>query len=372
MRIDRYRKKLEALLAPAGVKLDGPDPWDLHVRDPDFCRRVLAHGSLGFGESYVEGGWDAEDLDGLLYRLLKADLDDRDHSWDTRLTALHARLFNLQRRSKAFEVGERHYDLDESLYRATLGPRLIYSCGYWKDARNLDSAEEAKLELVYRKLGLKPGMRVLDIGCGWGAGLKLAAERYGISGMGITVSVNQADYARKLCAGLPVEIKVMDYRELREKYDRVFSIGMFEHVGYKNYRIYMETVRRCLAEDGLFLLHSIGTNRSQLATDPWIQKYIFPNGMLPSVRQIGEAIEGLFMMEDWHNFGAYYEKTLMAWRQNFDRNWEGIKDRFDEVFRRRWRYYLSCSAASFRARKSQLWQVVLSPHGVPGGYTAPR
>lgn len=372
MRTDAYWKKLEALFDLAGVKLDGPHPWDIHVHDPDFCRRVLAQGSLGLGESYMEGGWDAEDLDGLIYRLLKAELDDRDHSWAMRLTVLHARLVNLQRRAKAFEVGERHYDLDESLYRATLGPRLIYSCGYWKDAQDLAASEEAKLELVYRKLGLKAGMRVLDIGCGWGAGLKLAAERYGVSGVGITVSVKQADYARRACTGLPVEIKVMDYRDLSERYDRVFSIGMFEHVGDKNYRTYMETARRCLKDDGLFLLHCIGGNRSQHATDPWIEKYIFPNGMLPSIKQIGEAIEGLFVMEDWHNFGAYYDKTLMAWRANFDRNWESIKDRFDETFRRRWRYYLSASAASFRARKNQLWQVMLSPHGVSGGYTAPR
>src|SRR5215469_10544811 len=191
MRADAYRSKLEPLFASAGVRLDGPNRWDIQVHDPDFYRRVLGHGSLGFGESYMEGGWDAEDLDGLLFRLLKAELDDRDHSWDTLLMALHARFFNEQRRSKAFEVGERHYDLDESLYRATLGPRLIYSCGYWKDAKDLACAEEAKLELVYRKLGLKPGMRVLDIGCGWGAGLKLAAERYGITGVGITISEEQ-------------------------------------------------------------------------------------------------------------------------------------------------------------------------------------
>ncbi|HEU5398590.1 MAG TPA: cyclopropane fatty acyl phospholipid synthase [Gammaproteobacteria bacterium] len=372
MSASHYKRRLEPLLAAAGVRLDGPEPWDLEVHDPRFYRRVLAHGSMGLGESYMEGWWDAEDLDGLLFRLLKADLDEQDHTWDLKLTVLRARLLNLQARGRAFIVGRRHYDLDDSLYKAMLGKRLVYSCGYWQEADTLDAAQEAKLELVFKKLGLKPGMRVLDIGCGWGEALKLAAERHGVSGVGITVSENQAAYARELCRGLPVEIKMMDYRELHESYDRIFSIGMFEHVGEKNYRIYMELARRCLKEDGLFLLHCIGSNISTHITDPWIQKYIFPNGMLPSIQQIGEAVERLFVMEDWHNFGAHYDRTLMAWRRNVEQHWQELRGRFDAVFYRMWRYYLSASAGSFRARKSQLWQVVLSPHGVPGGYVSPR
>jgi len=369
---ESYNRELEPLLDGTGVHLNGPEPWDIQVHNLGFYKRVLAHGSMGLGESYMEGWWDADDLDGMLYRLLQADLDNRDHTWDTRLAVLKARLMNLQARGRAFVVGRRHYDLDESLYHAMLGKRLVYSCGYWQGADDLDAAQEAKLELVFRKLALKPGMQVLDIGCGWGEALKLAAERYGVSGVGITVSERQAEYARALCRGLPVEIKVMDYRELHYQYDRIFSIGMFEHVGEKNYRTYMRFARRCLKDDGLFLLHSIGNNVSTHTTDPWIQKYIFPNGMLPSIRQIGTAIEGLFVMEDWHNFGVYYDRTLMAWRKNFEDRWDSLKDKFDGPFRRMWRYYLSASAASFRARKSQLWQIVLSPHGMPGGYTAPR
>jgi cyclopropane-fatty-acyl-phospholipid synthase len=369
---DSYSRELEPLLDGAGVHLNGGAPWDIQVHNTRLSHRLLAHGSMGLGESYMEGWWDADDLDGMLYRLLLADLDNRDHTWDLKLSVLRARLMNLQAASRAFIVGRRHYDLDESLYHAMLGKRLVYSCGYWKEADNLDDAQVAKLELVFRKLGLKPGMKVLDIGCGWGEALKLAAERYGVSGVGITVSEHQAEYARQLCQGLPVEIKVMDYRDLHIKYDRIFSIGMFEHVGEKNYRTYMQLARRCLAEDGLFLLHSIGGNVSTHTTDPWIQKYIFPNGMIPSIRQIGQAMEGLFVMEDWHNFGAYYDRTLMAWRGNFEEGWGGLKGRFDEAFRRMWRYYLSASAAAFRARKSQLWQLVLSPHGIPHGYTAPR
>jgi cyclopropane-fatty-acyl-phospholipid synthase len=253
----------------------------------------------------------------------------------------------------------------------------VYSCGYWKNATDLDAAQEAKLDLVCRKLGLAPGQRVLDIGCGWGEALKFAAERHGVHGVGVTVSEEQAQFARELCAGLPVEIRVQDYREVGkgdggERFDRIWSIGMFEHVGVKNYRAYFETVRRCLAADGLTLLHTIGGNLSTNHTDPWIAKYIFPNSMIPSAQQLAAASEGLFVIEDWHNFGADYDRTLMAWRANFDAAWPSLRERYGERFQRMWRFYLAASAATFRSRRDQLWQVVLSPSGVAGGYVAPR
>lgn len=366
-----YRLEVEELLSIADVEIDGRRPWDIQVHHPDFYQRVLAHGTLGAGESFMEGWWDSQDLDGMMYRLIRARLDEH-QTWDLRLAALRAKLFNLQNPSRAFEVGRRHYDLDTALYGAMLGRRLIYSCGYWAQAEDLDVAQEAKLDLVFRKLGLKPGMRVLDVGCGWGETLKLAAERYGITGVGITISEEQCRYAQGLCRGLPLEYRLMDYRDVDEPFDRILSIGMFEHVGHKNYRAYMEMARRCLKDDGLFLLHCIGGNVSVNNTDPWIAKYIFPNGMLPSIKQIGEALEGLFVMEDWHNFSAYYDRTLLAWRANFEQNWHMLSPRFGASFRRMWLFYLSCSAASFRARRNQLWQLVLSPEGVPGGYIAPR
>jgi len=366
------RTRIEELLARAGVHADGPAATDLQVHDPDFYQRVFAHGSLGLGESYMDGAWDAEDLDGFLCKLLDAHLDEQLHTLDDLWLHLKARLVNLQHGQRAYVVGERHYDLGNDLYQAMLGKRLVYSCGYWKDAANLDDAQEAKLELIFRKLGLEPGMRVLDIGCGWGEALKLAAERYGVSGVGVTISREQAQFAGELCAGLPIEIRVQDYRELDETFDRVFSIGMFEHVGVKNYRTYFEVARRCTREDGLFLLHCIGSNVSTNHTDPWIARYIFPNSMLPSAEQIANASEGLFVIEDWHNFGADYDRTLMAWRANFDAAWPRLSQRYDERFRRMWRFYLSASAAVFRSRRDQLWQLVLSPRGVRGGYRAPR
>jgi cyclopropane-fatty-acyl-phospholipid synthase len=220
---------------------------------------------------------------------------------------------------------------------------------------------------------LQPGLRLLALGCGWGEALKYAAERYGVSGVGITLSKEQAAFARELCDGLPVEIRLQDYRATDECFDRVFSIGMFEHVGLKNYRAYFDCVSRCLAEDGLSLLHTIGGERSTDHTDPWIEKYIFPHSMLPSAAQIATAVEGRFVIEDWHNFGADYERTLMAWRDNIEVAWPSLDaDRYDERFRRMWRYYLASAMAGFRTRRNQLWQIMLSPRGVPGGYVAPR
>jgi len=369
---DRYRRRLQALLGPADVRLDGDRDWDMQVHHPGFYPRVLAQGSLGLGEAYMDGWWDARSLDGLLFRLLEAHVDEQIHSLADAFDAIRAWLTNQQDRRHSFEVGERHYDLGNDLYRAMLGRRLVYSCGYWRKAEDLDTAQEAKLDLICRKLGLKPGMRVLDIGCGWGEALRFAAERYGVSGVGITVSKEQAALARELCAGLPVEIRLQDYRELDERFDHVLSVGMFEHVGVKNYRAYFEVVKRCLRSDGLFLLHSIGNNVSRHRTDPWIGRYIFPNSMLPSAAQIARAVEDLFVIEDWHNFGADYDRTLQAWRDNIESRWDTLPARYDERFRRMWRFYLATSMAAFRARRIQLWQLVLSPRGVPGGYVAPR
>lgn len=364
--------RIDNLLAQAGVRIGGSAPTDLQVHDRRLFHRLVTHGSLGLGEAYMDGWWDAQDLDGFLCLLLDAHLDERVHGVDDVWLWLKSSLLNLQHGRRAFTIGERHYDLGNELFEAMLGKRLIYSCGYWKDATDLDAAQEAKLDLVCRKLQLEPGMRVLDIGCGWGEALKFAAQRHGVSGVGVTVSHEQAEFARRLCAGLPIEIRVQDYRELDERFDRVFSIGMFEHVGVKNYRSYFEVKRRCLKDDGLALLHCIGSNVSSNRTDPWIEKYIFPNSMLPSAEQIAAAREHLFVIEDWHNFGADYDRTLMAWRDHFDAAWPRLSTRYDERFRRMWRYYLCASAAVFRTRRDQLWQLVLSPRGVRGGYRAPR
>lgn len=366
------KSRVASLLADCGVRIDGGAAHDIQIHDERFYAQVVTHGSLGLGEAYMDGWWDAHDLDGFLFRLLVAHIDERTTTLNETLLWLKAALLNLQRGRRAFEVAERHYDIGNDLFEAMLGRRMVYSCGYWRTATNLDEAQEAKLDLVCRKLGLQRGMHVLDIGCGWGEALKYAAEHYGVTGVGLTVSREQVAYAARVCRGLPVEIRLQDYRDIDERFDRVWSIGMFEHVGVKNYRRYFEIVRRCLGDDGLSLLHTIGANTSSNHTDPWIARYIFPNSMIPSAAQIAEAAEDAFVIEDWHAFGPDYDRTLMAWLANFDRAWPQLGANRDERFRRMWRYYLSVSAASFRARRDQLWQVVLSPRGVTGGLPEQR
>lgn len=371
---------IKSLLSEAHVTLNGTGEADIQVNNPAFYSRVLRDGVLGLGESYMDGWWKVKNLDELIFRLITASLHEKIKSWKIVSQIIKAKVFNAGKQSKAFEVGEKHYNIGNLLFQKMLDKRMAYSCGYWKDARNLDEAQESKLDLICRKLYLQPGMKVLDVGSGWGSFCKYAAEKYGVEVTGITISKEQAELSSQICKGLKVKIKLQDYRKLNAEslpgkgnfFDRVVSIGMFEHVGYKNYRIYMQTIHRLLNEDGLFLLHTIGSNKSMITTDPWTNKYIFPNSMLPSITQIGASVEQLFVMEDLHNFGQDYDKTLMAWFENFDRSWDELKPDYDERFYRMWKYYLLSCAGSFRARKNQLWQIVLSKKGVPNGYQAIR
>ncbi|OEU78102.1 MAG: cyclopropane-fatty-acyl-phospholipid synthase [Desulfobacterales bacterium C00003060] len=361
MALNNFRYKVERLLSLADVKVDGDRPWDLQVHNDDLYARILAKGSLGLGESYMDGWWDCNRLEEFFNRIFRAKLDERGKPWSVLFGILKAKLFNFQKPSRASQIGRHHYDIGNNLYRHMLGERLIYSCGYWKNASTLDQAQEAKLDLVCRKLDLQAGMHVLDIGCGWGGTAKFVAERYQVEVVGITVSEEQARFGKELCQGLPVEIRLQDYRGLEGAFDRILSLGTFEHVGYKNYVTFMRAVNSYLKDGGLFLLHTIGGNRSVTRIDPWIERYIFPNSMLPSARQICGAAEGLFILEDWHSFGADYDKTLMHWFRNFHNNWGPLKEEYDERFYRMWKYYLLSCAGSFRARINQLWQIVFPP-----------
>lgn len=373
MKVTSIQTFAQKLLQKANVNINGTQPWDMKVFNDNLYARVARQGTLGLGEAYMDEWWQSEQLDEFFARVIAAGLEKYVKKNQIALFYLIAnRLFNFQTKRLALKVGKKHYDLGNEFYQLMLDKTMTYSCGYWKNAQDLDQAQLNKLELICQKLYLQPGMRLLDIGCGWGGLAKYAAENYGVEVVGVTISKKQQQLAAERCKNLPVSIRFQDYRDINEKFDRIVSVGMFEHVGYKNYATYMQTVNRCLQDEGLFLLHTIGSNHTGVNADPWIIKYIFTNSMLPSIKQIAAASEKLFVMEDWQNFSADYDKTLMAWHGNFKKNWGKIKDKFDERFYRMWSYYLLSCAGAFRARSVQLWQIVFSKEGVPGGYVSVR
>ena len=363
------------LAARAGITINGGRPHDITVHDERFFARVARDGSLGLGESYMEGWWDAANLAELHHRIASGRVAARLRG-DLSLLfqALRAHLLNLQSPSRAHVVARDHYDLTDQAYRCMTDTWVTLSCGYWRDAATLQEAQEAKLDLICRKLELRPSQRVLDIGCGFGSFARFAADRHGCTVVGINISARQLDVARELAGDLPVEFVLCDYRDAPARFgadcfDHVVSAGMFEHVGHRNFGAYMKAARRVLKPGGLFLLHTVGSNVSVRRNDRWFDRYIFPNGMLPSIAQIGRAIEGLFTMEDWHNFGHDYSRTLAAWYEQFERSWPGPRD---DSFYRMWKYYLLCSAGQFSSRRVQLWQLVLAREGVRGGYRSIR
>jgi cyclopropane-fatty-acyl-phospholipid synthase len=427
----KEKEIIAGLAAKAGITMNGGNPWDPQVHNEDFYARVMRNPYLGLGESYMEGWWDCRELDEFFNRVLRADLDDELKNWTMAAHYLKAVILNYQTKSRSLKVAQEHYDIGNHLYELMLGKSMAYTCGYWKDFQNpsgqslsgqnsgisaaalshplerptghsfeavprlagnssvlptektaqrgsenlaqgLDEAQDAKYDLICRKVGLKPGMKVLDLGCGFGGFLKYAAEHYKVSGVGVNISKEQIKFAKEASKGLPLDFQLMDYREAKGTFDRVISIGLTEHIGYKNYQGFLALARERLTDDGLFLLHTIGSSKSTTMADPWTNKYIFPNGHLPSIKQLGGAMEKLFVLEDWHNFGADYYKTLMAWHENFAAHWPELKGEYDDRFYRMWTYYLLSCAGAFRARSIQLWQLVLSKQGVVGGYETVR
>lgn len=374
------KQQAQNILSKAGITINGTKPYDMHVHNEDLYGRIFSGGSLALGESYMDGWWDCRDLSEFFSRICTISPHDTEAvtlvgvAWQSFIS----RIVNFQSSTRAFQVGEKHYDIGNELYVRMLDKRMIYSCAYWKDAHNLNEAQEHKLDLICRKIGLKKGDTVLDIGCGWGGLAQYAAEKYGAIVTGITVSKEQAALATERTQRLPITIRLQDWRELGgETFTHIVSVGMFEHVGPKNYAAFMQKVHEVLSDDGLFLLHTIGANKDGTYNDPWIDAYIFPNGVLPSVSEIVNAFSTIhhdrptFILEDWHSFGPDYDKTLMAWYRNIENAWAEIPQ-YDARFQRMWRYYLLMCAGLFRSRSTQLWQIILSKKGVVSGYTAIR
>lgn len=351
-------------LRRAGVEVGGAGAADIQIRDERFYARVLRYGFLGFGEAYMDGWWDAERIDLLCERLLR-----EGHSPQRKSSGLPLRLLsslvNLQSRARSKIVIEQHYDIDNDLFIHMLDPRMTYTCGYWNSgARSLAEAQEAKLDLVCRKLNLRPGMRVLDVGCGFGSFMKYAAEKYGVSCVGYSLSQKQTELGRELCQGLDVTFISRDYRDIEGRFDAVASIGMFEAVGRKNFRTFMEVLKRSMTPEAIAVLHTIGTNHSMPTANPWYDKYIFPNGLIPSAVDITKSMDRLLHLNDWHVFGTSYDLTLLAWNDNFQKSWPKLQSSnpglYTARFKRMWEFYLLSIAVGFRLRAIDLWQIVIT------------
>jgi cyclopropane-fatty-acyl-phospholipid synthase len=362
--MSRAQDVITNLLACADIRINGARPWDIQVDDRRFFSRVLASGTLGFGESYMDGWWDCDALDEMCCRAIRAGLEKRfafrlPNVWAL-LTAL---LVNQQTSRRSRKVARVHYDLSNDFFEAMLDPNMQYSCALFTEGDDLASAQLRKLDWICKRLDLRPGLRLLDIGCGWGGLARHAARHYGCQVVGITISQEQFRYAQRWCRGLDVEIQLRDYRDVTERFDRVVSVGMVEHVGYKNYHTYMRAAASSLGENGLFLCQGICGNFSRVHADPWIKRYIFPNSMLPSLARLTRAAEGVFTVEDVKNIGPNYDPTLLAWEENFRRAWPRFTDRYGERFRRMWRFYLLSCAGAFRARSLQVFSILFSKEG---------
>ena len=357
-----FEPAIRKLLDQAHIAINGSEPWDIQVHDTRVYREVFLNKSLGLGETYMKGWWDCEKLDKMLTRILHANVHEEaghnlTHKWHNIVSCMA----NMQSKTRAPIVAEKHYNLDNDLFFRFLDPYRQYSCGYFADTEDLAQAQRNKLNLICRKLELQSNDHLLDIGSGWGGLAKYAAESYGCHVTGINISSSQRESSETFCQDLPIRFEGCDYRDIRKTFSKIASVGMFEHVGWKNYRTYFETAHRCLEPNGIFLLHTIGKNRTTKGkNDPWLDKYIFPNSAIPSISQISKSLEGLFVVEDWHNIGPHYDKTLMAWYRNFLQAWPVLQERYDEQFKRMWSYYLLACAATFRARQTQCWQIVLT------------
>lgn len=361
-----------------GKPIDGTNATDAVVQriktgDRAVHRRIERDGIFGLGETYMQGDWSAAQLDNVLYAAFTAPLAPRSAVGRLRwlVTIMEQYLFNRQAGQRAFEIGMEHYDLGNHLFRAMLDDTMTYTCGMWDNASTLHDAQEAKLELICRKLGLRPGLHVLDIGCGWGNFARYAAERFGVKVTGITVSQQQADMARQRCHGLPVEIRYQDYRELNETFDRIVSIEMIEAVGRRNLAAFYRVVDRCLKHDGTFVLQAIsGDTFSRTSHRPmdefalWLLKYIFPNGYLPKQHELVAPRDTSLLIEGWQSFGSDYDRTLQAWAANFNAAWDELQHQYDDLFRRRWNFYLHGCMAAFRSRSIDVYQIVYTKGGV--------
>ena len=370
-------ENFKAYMSARGIQVNGPNDWDLQVHDDSWIREIELKGTLAIGDAYVSGLWDCKALDELVCRLFSNMKREMLFPSLQMLTVnLWNRLSNPQAGTRAKKVIDAHYEKYIDVIKYFIGPSLCYSCAWWEHSDNLADAQKAKMDLVCRKLQLAKSDRVLDIGCGYGALANHAAEYYGCHVTGITLSPRQAELATARFPSPLIEFRAMDWQsdefmQLGE-FDKIMSVGMFEHVGRKNYTIFFKRCSHLLRSHGLFLLHTIGRS-VKASIDLWVDRYIFPGGSLPKLGDLDEVEAQNLILEDLQNIGAHYDMTLCAWQANLDHGQATGELDLDEKDLRFWRYYLLSFAGAFRVRKRlQVWQLLLAKSGVIGGYNRPE
>lgn len=352
----------KAFLEQADIQVEGSRPWDIKICHPGFFKCIMQQGLLGLGESYMDGWWECERLDIFVYKFLSGQLDEAlpTHLHDI-LKFFSAKLLSIRSDENNSKRGHNDYEIGDDIFAIMLDSYMQYSCGCWRQATCLNEAQTAKLDMMCEKLQLTPGMRVLDIGCGWGGTAEYMARHYDVYVEGITDSTEQQKIAQARCEGLNVTIMLGDFRDpLDDQFDRIIALGTLQNIGLKSYKTFFEWVASCLRPDGFFLLQSIGSGQLVNHIGPWINKYIFPGGCLPSGEQIIHSTQPYLHIEDWINLGEDYDKTFMAWEKRINTAWPELRHHYSPKFKRMLDYYL-CSCAGFlRARKLNMWEVVFS------------
>lgn len=338
---------------------------DIIVNNNNFYTKLLKHGEIGLGESYVDKDWDSNNLEETLYNLIinqkkieNAIIKNSPNLIIKKLLDIPSDIFSTDNTKNDIKF---HYDIGNKLYENMLGKSMLYSCAYfYKQGLSLDEAQYAKLDLIAKKLNLKEGMRVLDIGCGFGTAAIYLSKKFNVNILGISLSKEQINYFNSIYTGTQVQVIYKDYRELTREhnnsYDCIYSIGMFEHIGINNHIDYYNKCFKLLKTNGTMLIHTIVSNKRLYSHNSWITKYIFPGAELPHISDFTKKYTDNWLLQDLQCIGKSYSKTLLAWKKNI--NDSSVFNNYDDKFKRTWNYYLLLCSAAFRAREITVFQLV--------------
>jgi len=355
------RRAVEQVFEGAGVRCNGSRLFDPQILDDRFYTACATRGTLGFGESYVANWWACDDLEELAYRLTVSRINQVGRFAPLlAMSYLVSLLRNNQTLERSRRVADRHYNIGNDLFFSFLGRYRNYSCALFEGTESLDAAQKAKMERICELLELSERDHLLDVGGGWGHLARHAALQHGCTVTSINIADEQITYAREMCAGLPVDVRKCDYRQLTGRYTKAAVVAMFTHVGSKNHRTFFECIHRCLPEGSRLVMETVGSSHSNVTLEPWTERHIFPGGVVPSLRQIDHAASGLFVRGYTREFGSHYVLTLRAWYDNLMAAWPELSTRYSESTLRTFEYFFLTVAGTFRAGRLKHWHLVMS------------